>query len=183
MCQQHYLCLTHNPLLFYSFIYPPPPHSEILYLGSHHSCSLVLFLHLQDGTASLYTIVIFILSIVLPSLLCLISSGVLIPDICQEEDPEGLPVLLLYYFRILLSLDPSILSLFLLWLVLCLFELLLLVPGQAGSSPPCFLCSYPRSGQVTFAWVGLGGPSWPEQIPEVCNLRSGVLLIYHFVYA
>ena len=88
---------------------PPPPHSEILYLGSHRSCSLVLFLHLQDGTASLYTIVIFILSIVFLSLLCLISSGVLIPDICRE-DHEGLPALLLYYFWILLSLDPSILS-------------------------------------------------------------------------
>ena len=75
---------------------------------------------------------IFILSIVLSSLLCLISSGVLIPDICQEEDPEGLPVLLLYFFWILISLDPSILSLFLLWPVLCAFELLLLVPDQAA---------------------------------------------------
>ena len=43
-------------------------------------------------------------------------------------------------------------------------------PG--GSSPPCLLCSYPRSGRVTFAWTGLGGLSRPEQIPEVCNLRT-----------
>jgi len=146
-----------------------PLHSEILYLGSHRSCSLVLFLHLQDGTASLYTIVIFILSIVFLSLLCLISSGVLIPDICQE-DPEGLPALLLYYFWILLSLDPSILSLssvagpVRVWASSACTR-----PG--GSSPPCFLCSYPRSGQVTFAWAGLGELSRPEQIPEVCNLR------------
>ena len=169
MCQQHYLCLTHNPLLFYSFIYPPPPHSEILYLGSHHSCSLVLFLHLQDGTASLYTIVIFILSIVFLSLLCLISSGVLIPDICQEEDPEGLPVLLLYYFWILLSLDPSILSLSSVAGPVCVRALS--AHTRLGGSSPCFLCSYPRSGRVTFAWAGLGGPSRPKQIPEVCNLR------------
>ena len=76
---------------------------------------------------------IFILSIVLSSLLCLISSGVLIPDICQEEDPEGLPVLSLYYL-----LDPTFpgslysLSLFLKWPVLRVFGLLLLVPDQAA---------------------------------------------------
>ena len=39
-----------------------------------------------------------------------------------------------------------------------------------GSSPPCFLCSYPRSAWVTFVMEGLGGPSPSEQIPDVCNL-------------
>ena len=40
-----------------------PFHSEILYLGSHRCCSFILLsLHLQAGTASLYTIVIFVLS-------------------------------------------------------------------------------------------------------------------------
>ena len=60
------------------------------------------------------------------------SSGVLVPDICQEEDPKAF---LCYYhiiFWILVPLDPRTLSLFLLWLVLRVLELLLLELDQAA---------------------------------------------------
>ena len=138
-----------------------PFHSEILYLGSHRCCSFILLsLHLQDGTAIVYYCDLCLVH-VLSSLLCFISSGVLVPDICQEEDPEGLPVLLSYYLldpgspgsSYSLSLSP----------VACPARTQA-PPARArpgGSSPPCLPCSYPRSGQATSAWTELGGLSWP----------------------
>ena len=63
--------------------------------------------------------------------LCLISSGVHVPDICQE-DPKAF---LCYYhiiFWILVPLDPRTPSLFLLWLVLRVLELLLLELDQVA---------------------------------------------------
>ena len=112
-------------------------HPTQRFLGFHCCCSAnpPISLHLQDGTGSLYTIVILILSM-LSSPLCLISSGVLIP------------VLLLHYLQDSgSSVSFYSLSLFILLPVLRVLELLLLGLDQAS---PLLLTSYVPS----YKWTG-----------------------------
>ena len=110
-----------------------PFHSEILYLGSHRCCSFILLsLHLQDGTTSLYTIVIFVLSMFF-HLFYVLSLAVFLFQIYAKK--KILKAFLCYYhiiFWILVLLDPRTLSLFLLWPVLRVLKLLLLELDQAA---------------------------------------------------
>ena len=114
-----------------------PFHSEILYLGSHRCCSFILLsLHLQTGTASLYTIVIFVLSMFF-HLFYVFSLAVFLFQIYAKK--KILKAFLCYYhiiFWILVSLDPRTLSLS---PVACPARTQA-PPARArpgGSSPPC----------------------------------------------
>ena len=106
--------------------YSAQPHSEILYLGSHRCCSFILLsLHLQDGTASLYTIVIFVLSMFF-HLFYVLSLAVFLFQIYTKKKilrPSCVTIILSSgsWFPWIL-----VLSLFLLWLILRVLKLLLL---------------------------------------------------------
>ena len=141
------------------------------------NCTFILLcLHLQDGTASLYTIVIFILSIVF-HLFHALSLAVSLFQIYAKK--KILKAFLCLYYIILwipVPADPSTLSLS---PVTCPVHpwALFARASPGSSSPPCFLCSCPRSGQTMFAWTELGGFSWPMQITQVCYLRYTFLRV------
>ena len=76
-----------------------------LHLGSHRRCSFILLsLHLQDGTASLYTIVIFVLSMFF-HLFYVLSLAVFLFQIYAKK--KILKAFLCYYRIIFWILVPS----------------------------------------------------------------------------